>query len=218
MHKGVRLLQDATVEPVSLTDAKAYLHIDPSDTSNDSLVSSLITAARRVAEDFTRLCFISQQWEMWADRFPNAAKANDQWWDGTRQGSIVDLYGAQGNIKLLKSPLISVQNIFYWDLTDTQNPMDLSITQIDTAGLPGRIFLKFGQIWPVGVRPINGVQIQFTAGFGTTAADVPPAVVQAIKILVAHYFENREPVLEGRALETPLSVRQILQPYRVARA
>jgi uncharacterized phiE125 gp8 family phage protein len=215
---GIKLITDALVEPIALSDAKNYLRIDSSDTTDDALVMSLIRAARKHCEQYTRLAFISQTWEYWLDHFPTGKRhAGDPWWDGSRQGSIIEIFGQSTQIHVPKSPLLSVVSLTTYDTTDTGNAFDTSQLVLDTASLPGRVFLKFGQVWPVNLRALNAVCLRFTAGYSTDASMVPQDIIQACLIMLAHFYENREPVLEGRALETPLSVRPLLDPYRVNR-
>jgi uncharacterized phiE125 gp8 family phage protein len=65
---------------------------------------------------------------------------------------------------------------------------------------------------------VNGIEIAFTAGFGATAEDVPMPIRLAIKMLVAHWYEMREPVLAGEAGNAlPLGVASLIAPYREVR-
>ena len=50
--------------------------------------------------------------------------------------------------------------------------------------------------------------------FGSPPDAVPPAIVQAIRMLVAHWYANREAVMPGNAAEVPLSVRALVGPHR----
>lgn len=50
--------------------------------------------------------------------------------------------------------------------------------------------------------------------FGTTAEEVPPALVQAIQMLVAHWYANREAVVTGGVTPLPLGVDMLIAPYR----
>ena len=43
----------------------------------------------------------------------------------------------------------------------------------------------------------NGVEIDFVAGHGDAPADVPPPIRQALLLLIAHWYEHREPVEIG---------------------
>lgn len=62
--------------------------------------------------------------------------------------------------------------------------------------------------------PVAGsVEIQFTAGFGTTWDDIPPALCQAVLILAADYHEHRH--AEGDAMS--VRVMQLIAPFRPMR-
>lgn len=57
----------------------------------------------------------------------------------------------------------------------------------------------------------GGVVIRYKAGYGDAASDVPQAIRQAILMLIAHLYEHRG----DEAVELPLTVKTLLQPYRV---
>ena len=63
--------------------------------------------------------------------------------------------------------------------------------------------------------PTNGhVEIDFEAGFGTAAVDVPADLRQAVLLLAAHYYEARNSS-EDRGL--PFAVMALLSPHRQVR-
>jgi hypothetical protein len=49
----------------------------------------------------------------------------------------------------------------------------------------------------------NAVQIHFTAGYGNDGKAAPASMRQAIRLLVADAYFNREPVVAGMFAETP---------------
>ncbi len=54
---------------------------------------------------------------------------------------------------------------------------------------------------------------KFSATYGGIGQDpVPPALQQAVLMLAAHWYENREVIGDGR--EMPFSVRDILSNFR----
>ena len=61
-----------------------------------------------------------------------------------------------------------------------------------------------------------GIEIDVEAGYGATASAVPEPLKQAIRQLVAHWYENRGagPPDES-ALRMPASVAALIAPYRV---
>jgi len=61
----------------------------------------------------------------------------------------------------------------------------------------------------------DAVQVTFTSGFGEDPSSVPAAIRQAILLLVAHWYKNREAVAETSYAELPLGVRNLISPYRV---
>ena len=66
---------------------------------------------------------------------------------------------------------------------------------------------------PVIVTTMMGcpVRVEFTAGYGTEAADVPAPLRQAILLLVANGYEHRD----GQTNSLPLMVDALTMPYRV---
>lgn len=60
------------------------------------------------------------------------------------------------------------------------------------------------------------VDITFVAGFGAATADVPRDLRHAIAMLVAHWFENREPSCLGE-VGLPSAVSTLLSSYKKVR-
>ncbi len=64
---GLTLVTPPSIEPLSLSETKLYLRV--STTSEDSLITGLITAAREIAESYTKRSFITQTWMLSYDHF-----------------------------------------------------------------------------------------------------------------------------------------------------
>lgn len=96
----------------------------------------------------------------------------------------------------------------------------VSGTVIDSAdydvvtGSVGRVVATHA--WPVPGEKIGGLVIEFTAGFGL-AADIPSPLVQAVKMLTAHFYENREAAAEARIYNVPASIDALIAPYKEVR-
>ena len=58
------------VEPITLTEMKAYLRVDDDDGAQDDLISGLIKAARLMVEAASRRILIEQHWRVVLDRWP----------------------------------------------------------------------------------------------------------------------------------------------------
>lgn len=69
---------------------------------------------------------------------------------------------------------------------------------------------------PGGGVDVEAVQVTFVAG-RSSLETVPYDLVQAIHMLAAHYYENRQAVGEGRYVALPLSVETILSSIRERR-
>ncbi len=88
---------------------------------------------------------------------------------------------------------------------------------VDVLSQPARLVLK-GASPSVVARELNAFEIAFTAGFGDAASDVPTPIRHAVKLLVAHWFERREPVVLGiGAQDVPTTIAGLLLPYRRVR-
>lgn len=172
-------------EPVTLDEARAHLRLDVSD--EDGLLTALLTAARAVLEAETRRAFITQGWRLVLDAWPGATVA---------------------------LPLAPVSAVTAVTLNDADGPRIVATSLYETAldGDSPRLTPLAG--WPQPTRRVGGIAIDFTAGYGG-ADTVPAPLKQAILLLAAHWFENREPVTLGEIAEAlPLSVAALVAPYR----
>lgn len=106
-------------------------------------------------------------------------------------------------------PLGPLQSVTHMTRTDAEPVSPESYTV--TAGRIGRIRWN-------GTPPAadSGLTIHFTAGYGDEGADVPADLRQALKMLVAHWFETREPAF-GAPPSLPGEVTALLAPYRQVR-
>lgn len=180
-----------SVEPVSLAEAKLHLRYEGTD--DNDLITALIKAARRHAESFTRRQLITATWQLIMDGFPS--------------GSLIEVP---------RPPLQSVTSITYTDADGDTQPVSADDYDVDTKNQPGRIEPSYGNSWPSTRDEMNTVTVTYKAGYGDAATDVPEDIVAAVKLLVANWYEHREPVVVGTiAAELPLSVKNLLWPYRV---
>lgn len=180
-------------EPIDLEDVKNHLRVDLDD--DDELIMAYMIAARRTCEQIANKKLVTQTWDIWLDYFPGSTSFN-----------------------LPKSlgPLQSVSFIKYTDEDNNVATYAASNYVVDANSQPGRIVLKPTAAWPGDVLlPVNGVEIQVVVGFGDDA-DVPEEYKQAIKLLVGHWYENRETVIVGsQANEIPMGVKSLLWLDRV---
>jgi uncharacterized phiE125 gp8 family phage protein len=102
------------------------------------------------------------------------------------------------------------------DLDGSATVLDPADYQVDTVMCPARILPSPGERWPETQQGrTDAVTVTYIAGYAD-AANVPAGVKVAIKLMVAHLFENRLPVAVGTIVsEMPFTVEALLQPHRV---
>lgn len=185
-YRGHEIVTPPASEPVTADDVKNQLELDVSDTSKDTQIDLYITAAREMVEEYTGLALMTQTWQLTLDRWPND---REEWWDGVRQTAITELVsgGRASNIIIPRYPLQTVDSIKADGTAVTVG--DTFIT--DTQQRPGRLVLKRGVTWPVVLDNANGIEIEYTAGYGANATDVPAAIRLGIIQMAAYMFEHR---------------------------
>jgi hypothetical protein len=192
---GLSQITQPAVEPVTLAQAKEFLTISSSVTVDDALIISLISAARFLAESYTRRAFFNQQWLLTLDHFPML-------FDQSSIKNISDSafpydFYFQGNtIQIPKPKCVTVDSIQYLDVVGDVQTMDSSTYVLDNKSQPARVIPVSNVSWPTVAFYVPGsVQITFTAGSygdGIEVNTCPQNVVTAISLLTAHFFGNRE--------------------------
>lgn len=207
MGQSLKLVTAPAEEPVTVTEAKDYLRVDGS--LEDSRIGTMITAARLRLEQYTDQKFISQTWKQLMDCWPVVYK-ND-WWDGTRDGSISMFHAPSSVIDLMTGPLIAVTSFNTYPDDGVAVLFDSANYVIDNSGPYGRVALKMGGVWPTTVlRKVNGIEITFTVGIAANAAGLPSDIKQAVLDYVAILYENRGD--EKAAI--PVTSMALLDPYK----
>jgi len=184
-------------EPLTTAEAKSHIRVTVSD--DDTLIDSYIKAARELWEDLTSRMLITQTWKLVLDAFP-----------------------ADRFIEIPLAPLQSVASVKYTDQDGTQSTQTAGEYIVDTASEIPRIVLKEDYDWPdpdAGLQEANAVEISFIVGYGGTGASIPEIVRNGIRLLVGHFYENREAIVaSGRAFrpETlPIGFMSIVAQYKM---
>lgn len=206
------LQTEPAVEPITTAVAKDHLRVDIAD--DDTLIDSLIEAARRRCEEYTGRALITQTWDMFLDAWP--AAQNLPIWEGTRVGPESLISGSAPGIELPKPPLQSIVHIKTYDDADVDTAFASSNYFVDTATEPGRVVLRAGAAWPSPARVANGIEIQFKAGYGDTVDDIPQDLIRGMLMAIGHWYENREEVVVGvTASEVPAGTLTLWSAKRI---
>lgn len=179
-------------EPVTVAEAKAHLRIDHN--AEDVLIGSLILTSRLHIEAALGIALISQGWRLLLDRWPS--------------GTIV---------RVPLRPLIAVQEIRVRAADGPPAVVAALEYAVDAASAEPRI-IRVAAKWPETGLAAHGIEIDLVAGFGTAASDVPQPIRQAVLLLVAHWYEHRDPIEIGsEATAIPMGISELLAPWRRAR-
>lgn len=172
---SLKLITGPTVEPISLDEAKAHCRVEHAD--EDALLTSMVKAARRLAEARLNRALISQVWELTLDSFPEA------------------------EVRLEKPTVLGVTSVKYLDPDGVEQTMDSADYVLDSALSPGWVFPV--DEWPETYDGANAVKIRFTAGYGAAASDVPEDIKAWILMQLTTLYTHREAFAQGRVNELP---------------
>lgn len=177
-------------EPLTLAEVKAHLRLD--DGEEDALLSSLIATARDHLERETGLCLMAQAWRLYLDDWP-----------------------ADGIIRIAKSPVQAIQAVMVFDAEGGPLQVSLEDHLLDGVGRPARLWLRDP---PAPGQALNGIEIDFSAGFGEAGADVPDTLKRAMLIHIGHMFAFRGVLSpEQQPAGIPDGYQRLIAPFRMRR-
>lgn len=157
-----RVTVQPSVEPLTVAEAKYACKVDDTSTSELDYFSRLITRARRIAENYSELSFLTQTREITLDAFPC---------------SIIDL------------PHGPVQSVLISYVDSTGNDQDLTE---GTDFRVSRDRVQVINSWPTAKNQIDAVTITYVAGYTNGGEDwLPEEAIEACQKLVARLYEKR---------------------------
>lgn len=159
------LITAPAVEPLAIADLRAHLRVR--EGVEDGLLESYLKAAREHVERSTGRALIFQSWRLYLDTWP--------------EGRVV---------RLPVAPVHSVDAVTVYDGDGTARNLTSDKWTLAQGSLPPRV--KISLDIGVSCSTMMGAEIEFTAGHGAGPEAVPETCKQAIRLLVAHWYENRE--------------------------
>jgi len=180
------LLAGPATEPVPLAEAKAYLRVD--DDAEDGLIATLVTAARLHVEATAGRALLTQTWR-----------------------AVLDAWPAERSVRLPVMPLASLVAVTAYDAAGQAHALAPGQFQIEPA--PARLLLPPAIAGLPALRARLGIEIDYLAGYGDTAADVPADLKQALLVLVGAWFEHRD----SASAPPPVGFERLVMPYRAVR-
>jgi uncharacterized phiE125 gp8 family phage protein len=181
------LVDNPATKVVSVTDIKAQLRIDSSD--EDTLLGYYIDAATDMAENYCNRHFITHQYKLYFNEqvqtasliFPNCTLEET---GSNKPINWVDENGAAQSSDKAYIDAFSNPSLVYL-----------------SSNFPGTTLKD---------NAANTFYFWFNTGYGTGSADVPEAIKQAIKLIVADMYYFRE----DRKRQFPMASQILLQPYK----
>jgi len=176
--------------PVSIDQCKSDLRIQHE--MDYDLIDDFIAAATDYAQEYLGKKIISQTW----DFSTSYADSCDR------------IYLPYANAQ-------SITSIKYYDADNVEQT--LTVADYYFYKLDDKAFLmpKPDKNWPVVYSRIDAITIRFVVGYGG-ATEVPAAIVRAIRLLVAHWYEHREAVtLNATPSALIMGVESLLNIHRI---
>lgn len=190
MEYSLTVKTAATVEPLTLAEAKMHLKVEDDANDEDALIQDLIVTAREWVENYCRRSVASRTYELRMDNWCTP-------------------------IRLPRGPVTSLTHIKYVNSGGTLTTLDADQYQVDLYSTPPCIVPAYGVVWPtVKSGEINAILIEYVAGYATVNG-FPKAIQSAMKLIVGHLYANRELVVEKQTFEVPFAVKSLLAPYEV---
>jgi len=182
------LLSAPAVEPVTLDEARTFLRVEHND--DDAVIAALTAGSRIHVEAQTRRALITQSWRITADSWPQ-----------------------DGHLQIVPAPLQSLIAVRDYDVDNNAQALDVQAFVPDLAA-SALVFAPWAL--PAPGRLAAGIELDVTVGYGDAAIDVPEPLRQAIRLLTAHWYDNRGLVASGvSGALLPSTVAALIAPYRV---
>ena len=145
----------------------------------------------------------------------STASVLDPLYEGMRTG--IETRAYSNYIELAASPAISVTSINYYNDSDTQSTWATSNYYVDTVTDLGRVYLRDGGTFPTDLRAANGLEINYTAGYGASRSDIPDDIRLAMLQYMTFAYEHRGEQEGGTPPMPPKILSTLLNPYKIIR-
>ena len=176
------------LEPVDLAYVKTFLRVDSAE--EDALIGTLIKTSRHQIESMIGRTLIRRSF-IYRGPVPS------------------------GNcLNLPRPPLISALRVSLIGENDQAVDIPAQDYSVNTRQEPGELRLRKTANWADYMSAFCTIEIEFSAGYGDNADDVPLPIRQAILLLIAQSFEYRE---AEKSPSVPMMVDALLSPYRWVR-
>lgn len=185
--KYLQIAAPNTTQVVSTADLKEHLRITYSD--DDTYIATLAMAAQETVEKFCNIFLLETDLNQYGF-------------------TLSDL------TILFKSPILST---FTPVLYVNQSAAWVAQTGVEfiTKAKPPRMYINNATIGSADSDVKQKYKVNYKVGYDS-AGDIPSPLIQAIKIMVADMYENRQSVIVGKLVsEIPKTAEYLMQHYKV---
>jgi len=187
MNGKIKLITDLATEPVSTAQMKQWLNIDDACTEFDTMIAAMIPAARKMVENLTGF------------------KLGEATFDISFTGFDVELWLEVGGVT-------TVSSLKYYDGTNVLQTISATNYLTQLVEFPYMIYPAYNYTYPVTYDRWNAVIVNVTTG----ATAYPAPLLTALKMMVGHWFENRQDVVTGHsANEIPKTSGYLIDIYKL---
>ena len=183
-HVNIVHVAETTAVSEIITAARAKDHLRIDYSDDDTMVSTLITVAQELVEKYCNLKFGVQTWAAY--------------WDYAHPLVHISKFGSKSLItfeKLNDSGVYETVPATDYQLESISNPMRVHMKTYDTSTIQ-----------------LNRYKLSFTTTI--SEASIPAYVEQAMLMIIAHLYENRQDAGYRRVHEAPMNSKYLLDRYR----
>jgi uncharacterized phiE125 gp8 family phage protein len=174
-------------EPLTVSDAKLFLRVE--HTVDDALITSLIETARATIEARTGRAMLTRRVKQRFDAWPK---------------------GGRG-LQLALSPVSIVHAVTFINAAGAEIAIAATEWALDPDPDEARVLFAAPSQLPPPSRLQSGIAVEFSAGGALDA--IPPALLQAVRLVVAHFYARRD---GSEGLETT-DIARLIAPWQEPR-
>ncbi len=198
----LRRISGPAAEPITLAQAKAQCRIDDDITEDDAWIEEAIAEARAYVEDQLKSTLVETEYEIAFAEWPSWGLRTDD------------------RLELPFGPIIAVDELKYLDTDGAEQTAETDSYRLVQNGTTGYLLPAFGTTWPAARTTAGSIRIRYRAGYPSTgspagADGVPLPIQRGLKMLVAHWYANRETVLVGTiSKDLEKGLEAVISSYR----
>lgn len=197
-------------EPLTLLEVQQFCNLQ--NTDEDGQVSAMMKAARSLIEKETGIILSSRILIGVCDEWPGS-------WASIPPLAVGGQIGSTGNptlppIEFPVRPVTAISSIGLIDSDGISSTLNSGMYYLDKSGPVQRLWPSSTFSSSVTLRASGGIRVTFTAGWAACPSDL----ALALKQLVKHWYQNREPTRQGKSVnDIPMTAQRILRGNYLAR-